>query len=126
MNNFRVNNFRANNYKVLVLGLVVLLLLANIALACPTCKDGMENDKDQANMVQGFFWSIVFMMSMPFLILLGLGGYFFYLVSKTKAKNSDVDGGAKGIALPVVPAGVLASVTQTGTMTASPAERVLS
>ncbi|MEX1224212.1 MAG: hypothetical protein WEA31_06650 [Pirellulales bacterium] len=47
-----------------------MLLIAPLAAACPNCKDGLaENSTEQAQLVQGYFWSILFMMSMPFLIL---------------------------------------------------------
>ena len=36
-------------------------------------------------MVEGYFWSILFMMSMPFLILGSLGAYFYYQVRQARA-----------------------------------------
>lgn len=65
-----------------------VLCLANVVEACPTCKDGLTNSHDQAKLIQGYFWSIVFMMSMPFLILFGLGGYFYYLVRTAQAQQA--------------------------------------
>ena len=63
--------------------LVIFFSLATIVDACPTCKDTLsEND---ANMVRGYFWSIVFMMSMPFLVLSGIATYFYLLVRKARA-----------------------------------------
>lgn len=38
----------------------------------------MAGDPAQAGMVRGYFWSILFMMSMPFTILTGLGTYFYF------------------------------------------------
>ncbi len=58
---------------------------ADVAQACPTCRDGLMND--QGNMIQAYFWSIIFMMSMPFLIFSGLGGYFYYLIVKARAEQ---------------------------------------
>ena len=66
---------------------VALLLLADVALACPTCKDNMAGDPDSANRVRGYFWSILFMMSMPFLILAGLSSYFYWEVRKARAQQ---------------------------------------
>ena len=46
---------------------ILLVLLASVAAeACPTCKQAVaENGGDT---VTGFFWSICFMMAMPFTI----------------------------------------------------------
>jgi len=68
----------------LLLGLLALLLLADTALGCPTCKDNLASDPDAANLVRGYFWSILFMMSMPFLILGGLSSYFYWEVRKAR------------------------------------------
>jgi len=72
--------------RALVWGLLVLVLLQSAALACPTCKDSLDqNDPARSNIVRGYFWSILFMMSMPFLILGGLGLLFYWEVRKAKA-----------------------------------------
>lgn len=65
--------------------LVTLISLAEPAWACPTCKESLvHSDPDSANLVRGYFWSILFMMSMPFLILGGLSTYFYYEVCKAR------------------------------------------
>lgn len=46
------------------------LAFAQVALACPTCGNSIEHTG--GNLAEGFYWSILFMMSMPFLILGGL------------------------------------------------------
>lgn len=56
---------------------VFVVMVAQALSACPTCKDGMAQDPARINMVRGYFWSILFMMSMPFLIFGGLGYYFY-------------------------------------------------
>ena len=66
--------------------LVLLLLLVGVQVvdACPGCKDALsENDPQHARMVQGYFWSILFMMAMPFTIA-GTFGTFFYLEVRRK------------------------------------------
>lgn len=74
----------------LLLLAALLLLLPAIADACPTCKDGVEG-KEEA---RGYFWSILFMMSMPFLIFSGLGVYFYLLVRKARRLNPDATAAA--------------------------------
>jgi hypothetical protein len=44
----------------------------------------MASDPAQAGLVRGIFWSILFLLSMPFLILAGLGGYFYWLVHQAQ------------------------------------------
>ena len=69
----------------IVLIVALLLLFAGpVAEACPGCKDALsENDPQHARMVRGYFWSILFMMAMPFTIA-GTFGTFFYLEVRRK------------------------------------------
>jgi hypothetical protein len=60
--------------------LATLLLLSGAlgvasAEACPTCKDAMVHS-NQKGIQLGYYWSIVFMMSMPFSIF---GGWMLYI-----------------------------------------------
>ena len=86
MNNFvfASGNNLHNRYSRLVplllrasLALLCVLMLTAAVDACPTCKDGMAQDPERANVVRGYFWSILFMMSAPFLIFGGIGMYFY-------------------------------------------------
>jgi heme/copper-type cytochrome/quinol oxidase subunit 2 len=69
---------------VAAMAIVLVLLCQATAMACPTCKDSLANG--QSNLVHGYFWSILFMMSMPFLILAGLGSYFYWEVCRARAR----------------------------------------
>ena len=76
--------------------LVVVVLVAGGPLleACPGCKDALaENDPQQAQMARGYFWSILFMMAMPF-ALVGTFGTFCYLEIRRKrtAEQSEAMG----------------------------------
>lgn len=42
-----------------------------VALACPTCKSAISGHGDHGIQL-GFYWSILFMMAMPFLLFGGL------------------------------------------------------
>ncbi|MCH2177965.1 MAG: hypothetical protein MK106_04095 [Mariniblastus sp.] len=55
---------------------LTLALFCDVATACPTCKEGMHNQSASA-----FAMSILFMMSMPFLIL---GGWVFAIYRMRK------------------------------------------
>lgn len=64
--------------------LATLVLVAD-AWACPNCKDSLAaNDPSGTGLVQGYFWSIMFMVSMPFTILVGMSTYFFLLVRRAR------------------------------------------
>lgn len=69
----------------------VLLLLAPLAEACPNCKNAIsENSTEQAQVVQGYFWSILFMMSMPFLILGTFSSCMYVSVRRAKKRKAEV------------------------------------
>ena len=62
--------------------------LCEAALACPTCKDNLAADPDAANLARGYYYSILFMLSMPPLILAGLSAYFYWEIRKARAADS--------------------------------------
>lgn len=68
------------------LGCIALLILFSIAVpaeACPTCKEAVA--ENGSNMVRGYFWSICFMMSMPFLIFTAVSTLMFSRFRKAGA-----------------------------------------
>ncbi|HRX78925.1 MAG: hypothetical protein H6821_03125 [Planctomycetaceae bacterium] len=67
---------------------LVLTCLAEPASACPTCKDGMAGDPAYSSMVNGYFWSILFMMSMPFLVFSSVAAYFYYEVCRARSRQA--------------------------------------
>jgi uncharacterized membrane protein len=67
---------------------LMLVVMAGVLQACPTCKDGMAQDPARMNMVRGYFWSILFMMSMPFVIFSSLGWYFYREMKRLQAANA--------------------------------------
>jgi hypothetical protein len=70
-----------------MLSLTVIALLTPLALACPTCKDNLAHDPASASLVRGYAYSILFMLSMPPLILGGLSAYFYWEVRKARARQ---------------------------------------
>tara|TARA_Y100001960_G_C13976906_1_gene495618 strand:+ start:173 stop:499 length:327 start_codon:yes stop_codon:yes gene_type:complete len=69
---------------LVLVGLLVLVTTAPL-MACPTCKQALaENGQSQDGLVRGYFWSILFMMSMPFMIFCGLGFYFSWQVRRAR------------------------------------------
>ena len=66
----------------------LLMGVCSAALACPTCKDAMGSDPAQAGLAQGLYWSILFMMSMPFVLLASVGGYMYWTVKQHEANRA--------------------------------------
>lgn len=62
--------------------------LAEPAWACPTCKDQLAHDPQAANLARGFYYSILFMLSMPPLIFGSLAAYFYWEVRKARARQA--------------------------------------
>ena len=51
------------------------------------CSQALADGKG-GDLIAGFFWSIVFMMSMPFLIVAALALYFYLQVRKARAAQA--------------------------------------
>lgn len=74
--------------------LAVTLVCTAVASACPTCKDALaENDPNHANVVRGYFYSILFMMAMPFLLLGSFGSYMYLEVRRARRKQEQAPDG---------------------------------
>ena len=71
------------------LALLVVALLASDASACPTCREGLaENDPHGQSMAAGYYYSILFMMSMPFIIITTFGSFAYRSVKKAEAERA--------------------------------------
>ena len=70
----------------------VFLCLAATAAACPGCKDALlSNDAHQYQVARGYFWSIIFMLSMPFLIAGTFGTYIFVEVRRADRDREKIE-----------------------------------
>ena len=79
--------FCGHNWKrfIPLFALLVALCLATTAWACPTCKEGLaESDPSQQAMAAGYFYSILFMMAMPFVIIGTFGGFAYLSVRRAR------------------------------------------
>jgi len=61
----------------------ITLLAVSTASACPSCKVALAS-QGQGDLVSGFFYSILFMLSMPFAILGSFSGYMYLLVRRAR------------------------------------------
>ena len=67
---------RTARWLPILLAFGLLLLLAADATACPGCKEAIAaQPADAARLKDGYFWSIIMMMAMPFLMV-GTGAFF--------------------------------------------------
>ncbi|MCP4193258.1 MAG: hypothetical protein GY768_21820 [Planctomycetaceae bacterium] len=71
-------------FKTLIIAIACVLVITAACQACPTCKQGIAEGGDHEQIVRGYFWSILFMMSMPFVIFTSLCTYFYLLVRKAR------------------------------------------
>ncbi len=79
---------RAGATALVVAVVLAALLTATDAWACPMCKAALGSQgRGHGDLVGGFFWSILFMLSMPFLILGGLSAYMYWLVRQARQLN---------------------------------------
>jgi uncharacterized paraquat-inducible protein A len=78
-----------------VVGAIVLalvLLLASVAAACPTCKDGLaQNDPHGQALAAGYAYSVLFMMSMPYLVLCTMGSMAYLAIRRARNANAAAD-----------------------------------
>src|SRR5262245_21799572 len=75
---------------VMLLVMLAMVVLADIASACPNCKDGIAaNDPHHANIVRGYFYSILLMMVMPFALITCFRLYMYREVLKARARDAE-------------------------------------
>ena len=77
---------------IAAIAIAVLLAGVQTATACPSCKEALGSSSGGGDLVSGFFWSILFMLSMPFLLLGSFGLYFYYLVRKARSARPATEG----------------------------------
>ena len=82
-----------SRYFLLMVGILVLALLVPTAVqACPSCKT-MDDP-----IVQGFKWSILFLMAMPYIVAGLIGGGVFCVYYRThRTDNRKPRSNVKGV-----------------------------
>jgi hypothetical protein len=72
--------------------LVLLLLIASVAAACPTCKEGLaQNDPHGQALAAGYYYSILFMMSTPYIVLATFGSCAYYSIRRARQKTAEAN-----------------------------------
>jgi hypothetical protein len=81
-----MNQFRGIRIALLA---AALLVVASVAHACPTCGEGlMQADPHAQSIAAGFKYSILFMLSMPYLCLGTLCSIAYYSVRRARAQQA--------------------------------------
>jgi uncharacterized paraquat-inducible protein A len=83
--------------------LLVVVVLTGEAWACPTCKSAISGD-DPVSVARatGYFYSILFMMSMPFVIIGTFGGLAYFTIRKAREQQTADSESFPGNAQPTV------------------------
>ena len=75
-------------WMLIALALVLVCLIASVAGACPTCKEGLaQTDPHGESIAAGYYYSILFMMAMPFAILGTFGGLAYFSIRRARLQQ---------------------------------------
>jgi hypothetical protein len=86
---------------LLLLALAIVLLVTSVASACPNCKEAMEKqDPTHGGLVKGYFFSIIFMMATPYLVLGSFCAVMYYRVRRARLAGKPKPPLAGAAALP--------------------------
>lgn len=76
-----------------VLAFVVAVMACGTVHACPTCADGLaQNDPGHQSVAAGICYSVVFMMSMPYLILATFCSFAYLSIRRAQGRQA-LEGG---------------------------------
>lgn len=92
---------------LVLIAVALFLVLNSVAAACPNCKEAMEKqDPTHGGMVKGYFYSILFMMGTPYLVLGTFCAAMYYRVRRARraGKPKAPLAGAAVVPTPVEPA----------------------
>lgn len=81
--------FAAVPWRQLALAIVLVTVAAVAVQACPTCKDGItQHDPQRQALAAGFGYSVIFMLSMPYLILATFGSMAYLSIRRARQQQS--------------------------------------
>ncbi len=73
--------------RLTVIALMVFVVTSTV-WACPNCKEALAaNDPGQDGLVKGYFYSILFMLGMPFTVLSCFSVYMYRQVLRARAQR---------------------------------------
>ena len=79
-----------SRWVMIALAIALVLLIASVAAACPTCKEGLaQNDPQGESIAAGYYYSILFMMAMPFTVLGTFSGLAYLSIRRARQAQAD-------------------------------------
>jgi hypothetical protein len=69
---------------------LVAICSASVASACPSCQAALASDGSQGDLARGIYYSILFMMSMPFAIVGTFAGFAYRAVKREQRRLEDL------------------------------------
>lgn len=89
-----MNRFR---FLLVAMSVGLTLALAGAAMACPTCGEGlMQADPHAQSIAAGYKYSIIFMVTMPYLCLGTLASIAYYSIHRARAQQHAAEAEAFG------------------------------
>jgi hypothetical protein len=64
---------------------------ASVASACPSCQQALSSDTSQGDLARGIYYSILFMMSMPFAIVGAFASLAYRAVKREQRRVAETD-----------------------------------
>ena len=71
--------------------LAIVLSIASTASACPSCQSALGGDEAQGDLATGIYYSILFMMSMPFAIVGTFAGLAYRAVKREQRRQAEAE-----------------------------------
>ena len=85
-------------WALIAMVLALVLMIASVAAACPTCKEGLaQNDPHGQSIAAGYYYSILFMMAMPFAILGTFGSMAYLSIRRARAQQASATNVAESV-----------------------------
>ena len=84
-----MRRFIAGKFATLVLAIVLFAAIGSVARACPTCGEALgHQDAAHNGVAKGFYYSILFMMGTPYLVLATFCGCMYWKVRRARAARA--------------------------------------
>ena len=71
--------------------LTLVLGVASVASACPSCQTALGSDGSQGDLARGIYYSILFMMAMPFAIVGTFGGLAYRAIKREQRRQAELN-----------------------------------
>jgi hypothetical protein len=86
-------NRRRNLSRAIVTAACLLVVLgsATVASACPSCKAALNGDGSQGDLARGIYYSVLFMMSVPFAVVGTFGGLAYRAVKREQRRLAEAE-----------------------------------